>query len=349
MSESFLHLSDKDQSELLKAAESHFGRPANLLEKDIWVVQLLSVLFSSKYSSHLVFKGGTALSKAYKVIDRFSEDVDVTYDIRQIIDIPADVIQELDVIPKSRSQQEKFTKLVRESLPRWVANEIQPLLLGALSGIPFETEIIGKLSDCLVIRYPSVTAASDYAPATVQLEFGARSTGEPASTRHIVCDVAELFPDVGFPTANARTMDISRIFWEKSTAMHVYCLQGNNLQPRFSRHLHDIARLSTEGHAQQAISARRVAATVADHKAKFFRETAHDGSLIDYNAATGGALQLVPEGSALEALRKDYQFMISEGLLREGAQSFEQLIAHCRQIEQEANATAALDSVKTTT
>jgi Nucleotidyl transferase AbiEii toxin, Type IV TA system len=344
MPESFLHLSNSDRSELLKVAESHFGRPANLLEKDVWIVQLLNVLFSSKYGSHLVFKGGTALSKVYKVIDRFSEDVDVTYDIRQIINVPANVVQELDVIPKTRSQQEKFTKLVRESLPSWVVNEIQPLILGALSGIPFETEITGKLSDCLVIKYPSVTAASEYVPATVRLDFGARSTGEPASARHIVCDIAEHFPDVSFPIAEPRTMEISRIFWEKSTAMHVYCLQGETLAHRFSRHLHDIARLRATGHVQEAVEARNVAVTVAEHKAKFFREKARDGSVIDYNAAIGGSLRLVPEGPALDAVQKDYALMISEGLLRDGAQGFEELIAECRQVEQQANTAAPASS-----
>jgi hypothetical protein len=60
-------------------------------------------------------------------------------------------------------------------------------------------------------------------------------------------------------------MEISRIFWEKATAIHVYCLQGKEkLAGRFSRHLHDLARLRETGHAAEAISARTVAETVAD-------------------------------------------------------------------------------------
>jgi predicted nucleotidyltransferase component of viral defense system len=70
--------------EALNFAASQTGRPANLLEKDVWVVQALDVLFSSEFGPHLVFKGGTALSKVHRVIECFSEDVDVTYDIRDL-------------------------------------------------------------------------------------------------------------------------------------------------------------------------------------------------------------------------------------------------------------------------
>ena len=50
----------------------------------MWVVWTLATLFGSDLGEHLVFKGGTSLSKAYHVIRRFSEDVDLTYDIRAI-------------------------------------------------------------------------------------------------------------------------------------------------------------------------------------------------------------------------------------------------------------------------
>jgi len=73
--ESYFHLSAKDQADALAAGASASGRPPYLLEKDIWVVWSLSTLFESELGTHLVFKGGTALSKAYKVIERFSEDV----------------------------------------------------------------------------------------------------------------------------------------------------------------------------------------------------------------------------------------------------------------------------------
>src|SRR5216684_7001762 len=85
MADPFLALSREDRLEALGVAATNSGRPVHLFEKDIWVVWAIDVLFSSEFGKHLVFKGGTSLSKAYDVIRRFSEDLDVTYDVRQLI------------------------------------------------------------------------------------------------------------------------------------------------------------------------------------------------------------------------------------------------------------------------
>ena len=72
-------------------------------------------------------------------------------------------------------------------------------------------------------------------------------------------------------------------------------------------------------------------------KAMFFRMKAADGNVIDYTAAIGGSLFLIPNGADLDALRKDYQSMIEEGLLREDAYDFNELIAQCTSLQKEAN------------
>jgi hypothetical protein len=95
------------------------------MEKDVWVVWALSTLFESSLGSHLVFKGGTALSKAYKAIRRFSEDVDLTYDIRALAPgLVANSPQGLDAIPPSRSQEKKWSDEIRkELLPAWLPSK----------------------------------------------------------------------------------------------------------------------------------------------------------------------------------------------------------------------------------
>jgi len=84
MADEFLALANSGREGALNFAVLENERPANLLEKDIWVVKAHDVLFSSDFGPHLVFKGGAALSKVHHIIERFSEDVDVTYDIRQL-------------------------------------------------------------------------------------------------------------------------------------------------------------------------------------------------------------------------------------------------------------------------
>ena len=72
MSDVFLQLSAEDRIEALATAAAESGRPAHLLEKDVWVVWALRALFDAPLGEALVFKGGTSLSKAYDVIQRFA-------------------------------------------------------------------------------------------------------------------------------------------------------------------------------------------------------------------------------------------------------------------------------------
>ena len=129
MAERFFELSARDRDEALELAASRCGRPAHLLEKDVWVVWLLSVLFESPFAAALTFKGGTSLSKVYRVIDRFSEDIDLTYDIRQLV---PDLIKGDDAVPPTNSRAQKWTKAVRERLPAWIDTTVAPLVREAL-------------------------------------------------------------------------------------------------------------------------------------------------------------------------------------------------------------------------
>jgi hypothetical protein len=131
-------------------------------------------------------------------------------------------------------------------------------------------------------------------------------------------------------------MDAERTFWEKATPAHVFCLQNRLRGARFARHWPDLARLDDAGFAEKAIADRNLANDVAAHKAMFFRETA-GGAAIDYTAAVNGRLQLVPQGEAHGSLREDYLNMVGDGLLPDGAESFEDLMVRCAAIADRAN------------
>lgn len=336
MADDFLQLSVTDRRDALAVAGASSGRPAHLLEKDVWVVWALETLFASPFGSQLVFKGGTSLSKAYGAIRRFSEDVDLTYDIRAIA---ADLVAEsADVLPSTRSQEKKWSKEIKTRLARWVQDEAFPVIGSALASADLPGRAHAE-DDKIHIEYDPLTAGTGYVRPAVFLEFGARSTGEPWESRPVTCDAAEHIPDLAFPTATPRVMRIERTFWEKATAIHVFCAQGRfRGAERFARHWHDVARLSETGHATRAIADHDVAQAVARHKAIFFAEKDADGRAIDYAVAIAGGLHLVPDGGALTLLADDYRRMVDDGLLLDEAKSFDMLIDRCRQIEQQANA-----------
>jgi Nucleotidyl transferase AbiEii toxin, Type IV TA system len=332
----FFQLSVTERREALDAAADASGLLPHLLEKDIWVVWSLRHVFAGPYANHLVFKGGTSLSKAYGVIRRFSEDVDLTYDIRAIAH---DLVGDADApLPASASQEKKWTKAIRARLSEWVGAEIVPRLKLDLEqhGLPATVRSEG---DKVFIDYAPLATGTGYVAPAVMLEFGARSTGEPSVPRAIHCDAATYLQGVEFPTATPKVMRAERTFWEKATAIHVFCAQGEfRGGDRFARHWHDVTRLDAAGFADAAIADKALARAVADHKAMFFAEKNTNGEVIDYHATVAGSLQLVPEDRALAKLAADYQHMVDDGLFLEDVEPFDALLERCNAIQQKANA-----------
>lgn len=329
MAELYFELSNEDQKDALEAAASELGRPAHLLEKDIWVVWALNCLFSSPFGEHLVFKGGTSLSKVHGAIERFSEDVDVTYDIRQLIEVPEG--DGLNTLPPSNAQARRWTRQVREALPQWLEKEVVPYVRECLAKDKLNANAFLEDTN-IFIEYPAVSAGTGYVAPRVLLEFGARSTGEPAEPHAVECDAAssEALSEITFPTATPRVMNIHRTFWEKATAIHVYCLQGRfRGGERYARHWYDLASLHAAGHAEPAIQDKAIRTAVADHKSLFFRESDNNGEQISYHEAANGNLILLPDGEPLEALKVDYEKMVEDGLFHGKVPSFDQLMEQC--------------------
>lgn len=336
MAEYFLGLGSKDQNDILEIVRASTGRPAHLLEKDVWVVWALAALFESPLANNLTFKGGTSLSKAYKVIDRFSEDIDLTYDIRQLI---PDLVEGKDPLPGTRSQAGKWTKAVRDRLPAWINDQVVPLLQNALARDRLDAtlEIGGADQDKIFLHYAAQQYGTGYVSSSVVLEFGARATGEPHTVLPVVCDMEGHVPGISFPTANPVVMSVARTFWEKATAAHVYCAQHRIRSERYARHWHDLAALARSNYFPGIIADRAVAEAVARHKSFFFIEKDADGTTIDYARAVSGHLKLVPDGAALAALSDDYAKMIEDNIMLGQPTPFDQLMQVCREIETLAN------------
>jgi hypothetical protein len=336
VAEYFFDLSKEDQREALEYGRAETDRPAYLLEKDVWVVWTLRTLFESPLAADLTFKGGTSLSKVYKVIDRFSEDLDLTYDIRRLI---PDLVGEGGDLPSSRSQASKWTQAVRHRLPDWIRQNVQPVIQAALAHERLSgwLELGGQDNDKLLLHYPALTQGTGYVAPAVTLEFGGRATGEPHQVFQVTCDIAGHLPDVSFPTASPLVMGVGRTFWEKATAAHVFCAQGRIRGERYARHWHDLTAIARSAYFADVISDRAVATVVARHKSHFFIEKDANRQVIDYAAATSGHLKIVPDGAARAALAQDYAAMLADEVMVGGALSFDDLMQACTNLETEAN------------
>lgn len=342
--QAFLALSRQDQREVLEQARANTGRPAHLLEKDVWVVWTLGALFDSPLRAHLTFKGGTSLSKAYQVIDRFSEDIDLTYDIRQLIgDMTGDLNGSLTsgeaALPANRSQANKWSRAVRERLPQWITASVQPVIKAALARerLVATLDASGAESGKLLLRYPSLRSGTGYVAPVVVMEFGGRATGEPHQVMPVSCDMHGQVAHVSFPTAAPLVMSVARTFWEKATAAHVYCVQGRIRSERYARHWHDLAAIARSSYFAGAIADRAVAHAVAQHKSFFFVEKDSAGSVINYLPAVRGQLHIVPGGAARAALADDYARMCDDQIMLGDAPDFEELMQACSDVAAQAN------------
>lgn len=339
MAEAFLELSRDDQRDVLELAREKTDRPTHLLEKDVWVVWTLGALFNSPLATDLTFKGGTSLSKAHKVIDRFSEDIDLTCDIRKLI---KDLIGGDGDLPANRSQANKWTRAVRDRLPDWIATKVRPVIEAALTREKIEARLVigGTENDKLMLHYPALKQGTGYVPPVVTLEFGGRATGKPHQGLPVTCDMDGHVPNVSFPTASPVVLGVARTFWEKATAAHVYCAQGRIRSERYARHWHDLAALGRSQYFAGVVTDRAVAASVARHKSFFFVEKDSAGRVIDYLPAVTGRLNIVPAGEARSALAEDYASMLADQVMLGDALSFGQLMQACSEVEARANRAA---------
>ena len=69
-------LKPEEKLDIFQNIGNEKGIPVSAVEKDWWVVQTLALIMKMDVSKHLVFKGGTSLSKGWNLIERFSEDID---------------------------------------------------------------------------------------------------------------------------------------------------------------------------------------------------------------------------------------------------------------------------------
>lgn len=331
----FQDLPEYERREALLVAAGRSGRPAYLLEKDLWVVWTLCALVDAPFKHALTFKGGTSLSKAYRAIRRFSEDLDITYDIRTIA---ADLVAENDdrVIPSTRNQERRWSRIIRERLGQWITEQALPAIEVHFDEAGLDAQLRAD-GDRVFITYQPLFRDYGFVRPEVMVEFGARSTGEPREECLIECDAAIHLADIAFPSARPHVMLAERTFWEKATAAHVFCRQRRMRGDRLSRHWYDLVRLDEIEYGTRALADHDLALDVARHKAVFFRENDINGNVIDYTAAVSGDLQLVPEEPALGELADDYARMAAGGMLLDDAEEFEVVMERCADIQVRAN------------
>lgn len=329
----FLRLPIEDQRDILRAMSIQMGWSSQVLYKDIWVCWVLRELFASHMGVHMAFKGGTSLSKVFQAIQRFSEDVDVTLDYR---DLAPDA--KVDIFSPSTSKNAK--KRFSEALKGQVRNHVHGVLYPALSNSFSEiTDGAGRteLSDDgekLWFRYPAATEAdTGYIGDWILVEFGGRNAIEPNDRHRIAPMIAEKLPDLTFPESRVMVLAPERTFWEKATLIHVECNRQQLNDPnRMSRHLYDLVMLSRGEIGTNALNNRPLLEDVVRYKRVFF-----DASYAHYDDCLTGHFRLVPEEPLRSNLKHDYESMQSARMFNADVPGFDTLMQELHAIESSIN------------
>ena len=332
MPEAFLSLSARERTDILQTVATSTGRQADILEKDVWICWVLDTVFAMPDHHPMAFKGGTSLSKVYGVIDRFSEDVDLTLDYRHFGD-------DFDPFHRnaSRTATRRFGDRLRSHVADYVRGVIVPALAAASKQLATAGQHVIRFDDETVrFGYPSnLERSNHHLPTDVLLEFGGRNVIEPNEQHIVAPDLADAVPELDYPRANVTVLGAARTFWEKATLIHVECHRRRLAASphKLARHWFDVSRLLSHEIGQTALADRELLEDVVRHKQVFFH-----ASYAHYDRCLAGALRLVPDDDQLDALRADYDSMRTDGLLTRSAPDFTTLMADIRDAEGRINA-----------
>jgi len=332
-----------DRIDLFAEVARRRGLTPAVIEKDFWVCWALKRLFSlPDPPAGLLFKGGTSLSKVFGIIERFSEDVDLSFD-RSGLGFGG----ESDPLNATSGKKRKHgLEALTETCQRVIRERLLPQLaesfssaLGEPPSAAWGMELAEDDPDgqTLLFYYPTEERADDDEPAyirsAVRMEIGARSDHWPAIEATVASYAAEDFPHVFKETGcKIHVLAAERTFWEKVTVLHMWhhAPADKKFRDRQSRHYYDVVRLYEHDLGKAAIKDTELLLKVARHKEVFF-----PAAWARYADAKPGTLRLVPPDARLPELEQDYRKM--QEMIFGEAPAFERLLDTLHRIEAEIN------------
>ena len=321
-----LELTIEQRREIFNQVSIEQNIPVQAVEKDWWVSVTLRAVFASPHAPHLLFKGGTSLSKGWGLIQRFSEDIDLAVDrARWGYD---------DTISNSQ-----ITKL-RQKSRAFVRGELAPAIAGTFAAWGIEmaaiTMIVVEKEDAegkiiqdqdpteVNISYTSLFEPHPYLKATVKIEVSARSMHDPADTCVITSFVDAFYHEMPFalPSFEVLTVRPTRTFLEKAILLHEGFVKPFSPEKaeRKSRHLYDLVQLMDTEHGTAAVIDKELFAAIIAHRLKFTREKG-----VDYENISRATLSFIPPEETHEFWESDYRAMI-ESMIQGKAPTFEELM-----------------------
>lgn len=323
----FTDLSDQGKIKILDQVNGLTNSDQQTIEKDWWVTQVLRVLFSQPYAEHLSFKGGTSLSKAWNIIERFSEDIDIAIS-REYLGFAGELsrTQVSDKLRRAACSfvREQMQNDVREGL---IAMGIAPDTFQVHVNI---TPISTTDPEVIYVDYQSVLPNSEYIARTVKVEVSGRSMHDPVQTVALQSQIDTILPQA---TIVQPAFDVSVVVPERTFLEKVMLLHEEFSKPsadvrtaRMSRHLYDLERMLHTDIAERALSDEHLYRTILEHRRKFIGLKG-----FDYDTLYPQSLSLEIPADVLLLWRKDYENM-QASMIYGPSVPFDELLVEIRQL-----------------
>ena len=319
-------LSNEERKELFAETAGQMGVHPSIIEKDFWVVWLLDKIFSDRTLKNiLMFKGGTSLSKVYNLIGRFSEDIDLILDWREVTD------EDPQRDRGSKNKQVKFNEKINKEALQYIEESLLPVLSKLVYPI-CQCEIDYSNPYNIIVTYPR-TFDNTYLRSEVLLEIGPLASWQPSNQFEIESYAAQYFPKI-FQRAKCKVnaIEAKRTFWEKATILHQEANRDESkyMPERYSRHYYDLACMAKSSVKTEALSDLQLLEQVVDFKRKFY-----PASWAKFEEAKPGSLKLVPPDYRIKELEVDYRAM--EQMIFDKELSFEEILEILQELENEIN------------
>lgn len=326
----FLRQPDEERSIVIRDVSLETGLPEAIVEKDLWVCYTLDFLFHrSLFKDSIVFKGGTSLSKAFGLIERFSEDIDLILDWRLLGYGFSEPWAE-----RSNSGQERFKEQTIERMGSFLTEAFVPAMKETVSeelGIGADIRV-GAEEETVLFAYPHKFSSKATLDA-IKLEIGPLAAWSPSAPASITSYISERHSELfKAPSTVVRTAIPERTFWEKATILHQEANRptGKVMPRRYARHYYDMFKLGHSEVAERALARPDLLTDVVAFKEKFYRTPW--AKLVE---AKPGSLRLVPNAERIEELQSDYDAM--RPMIFGKIPSLEEIVAYLSDLERSIN------------
>lgn len=343
----FLDLSKQDRIDVFEARAEELNTLPTYIEKDFWVCLVLYLLYNEipNDSPRILFKGGTSLSKVYKLIERFSEDVDFTV-FRDDLGFSGDKDPLSPTI--SGKKRKRLSKELQEVTSDYICTKLKENLEKATATILSDFKIAVDEDDpdhsTLLFQYPRLFQLDNtaYIQPRVKLEGGGRSALDPhqdCSIKPFIADMSfidDVFKNCDFSVHNIMSISPERTFWDKVMILHGWhCAYRDktkllNDRQRVSRHYYDVAMISKTHFGQSAIQNSQLREDVRKHTQMLF-----NAAWKKLDEAVPGSMRLIPMDDLKTALENDYQAM--QGMMLGKPPAFDEIVQIITELEDQIN------------